>query len=99
MTLIKADIIEHIQENCWFTKEESTQFAEAILEILKQRLESGEDVLISGFGKFYVHDKRPRRGRNPQTGKDLMLDSRRVVGFKCSPVLKGKMNRKPKQEP
>jgi len=67
---------------------------ERLLEIIKQTLESGEDVLISGFGKFYVKDKRKRRGRNPQTGQDLLLVERRVVMFKCSAVLRNKMNGK-----
>jgi len=67
---------------------------ERLLEIIKQTLESGEDVLISGFGKFYVKDKTKRRGRNPQTGQDLLLVERRVVMFKCSAVLRNKMNGK-----
>jgi integration host factor subunit alpha len=67
---------------------------ESILETIKMTLESGEDVLISGFGKFCVKEKKGRRGRNPQTGDDLMLGSRRVVIFKCSSLLKGKINGK-----
>jgi integration host factor subunit alpha len=65
-----------------------------LLEIIKSTLESGEDVLISGFGKFEVKEKNARRGRNPQTGSDLMLGARRVVIFKCSGVLREKMNGK-----
>jgi integration host factor subunit alpha len=61
---------------------------------MKTTLENGEDMLISGFGKFCVKDKRERRGRNPQTGEDLMLGSRRVVIFKCSKVLREKINGK-----
>jgi integration host factor subunit alpha len=64
------------------------------LDIIKQTLESGEDVLVSGFGKFYVKDNRKRRGRNSQTGQDLLLVERRVVTFKCSAVLRNKMNGK-----
>ena len=63
-----------------------------MLEIIKSSLESGESILISGFGKFEVKDKHKRKGRNPQTGDDLMLDPRRVITFKCSGVLKDKMN-------
>ncbi len=63
-----------------------------MLEIIKRPLDSGEDVLISGFGKFIVKDKSERRGRDPQTGNDLMLGSRRVVIFKCSGVLRDKIN-------
>jgi integration host factor subunit alpha len=65
-----------------------------LLEIMKRTLASGEDVLITGFGKFCVHDKKERRGRNPQTGEDMMLGSRRVVTFKCSGVLRDKINGK-----
>jgi len=65
---------------------------ESLIEIIKKTLESGEDVLISGFGKFCVKGKRERRGRNPQTGNDLMLGERRVVTFKCSGRLKNKIN-------
>lgn len=71
---------------------QSAQVLESILEIIKNTLENGEDVLITGFGKFYVKEKRERKGRNPQTGEDLMLGSRRVVGFKCSGKLRERMN-------
>jgi integration host factor subunit alpha len=64
------------------------------LEILKKTLENGEDVLISGFGKFCVKEKRKRRGRNPQTGEDLMLAPRKVIVFICSGVLGDKINGK-----
>jgi integration host factor subunit alpha len=67
---------------------------ESILKTIKMTLESGEDVLISGFGKFCVKEKKERRGRNPQTGDDLMLGSRRVVIFNCSSLLKDKINGK-----
>jgi integration host factor subunit alpha len=60
--------------------------------LIAKTLESGEDVLISGFGKFCVKQKRARKGRNPATGEDLMLGSRRVVTFKCSPILRSKVN-------
>ena len=94
MTLTKAHIIQDIHENCGLTKSESVELAESIFEIIKSTLESGEDVLISGFGKFCVKEKNPRRGRNPATGYDLTLDARRVVTFKCSGVLKDKLNRR-----
>jgi integration host factor subunit alpha len=67
---------------------------ESILETIKMTPESGEDVLISGFGKFCVKEKNERRGRNPHTGNDLMLGARRVVIFKCSPMLRDKVNGK-----
>ena len=75
-------------------KREATQFYETTMEIIKNALESGESVLISEFGKFEVKDKHTRKGRNPQTGTDLILDARRVVTFKCSGVLKDKINGK-----
>jgi integration host factor subunit alpha len=69
---------------------------DSLLEIIKRTLENSEDVLISGFGKFCVKDKRERRGRNPQTGDDMMLGERRVVRFKCSGRLRDKINRRGK---
>ncbi|MFH1930267.1 MAG: integration host factor subunit alpha, partial [Pseudomonadota bacterium] len=77
-----------------FTKSKSAELTESILEIIKHSLETGEDVLISGFGKFCVKEKKERRGRNPATGEDLMLGSRRVVSFTCSGVLRDKINGK-----
>ena len=67
-----------------------------LLETIKQTFESGEDVLISEFGKFCVNEKNERRGRNPQTGEDLPLRARIVVIFRCSTVLREKINRKGK---
>jgi integration host factor subunit alpha len=94
MTLTKDHIINTIHDQLDFTKNRSAQLVESILEIMKGTLENGEDMLISGFGKFCVKDKRERRGRNPQTGEDLMLGSRRVVIFKCSKVLRENINGK-----
>ena len=93
MTLKKADLIDSTYNQVGLSKPKSAGVVDSLLEIIKQTLEDGEDVLISGFGKFYVKDKGKRRGRNPHTGKDLMLAERRVVRFRCSPVLKGKVNR------
>ena len=92
MTLTKADIIDTIYNQLDVPKTRSTQVVESLIEIIKKTLENGEDVLISGFGKFCVKGKRERRGRNPQTGNDLMLGERRVVTFKCSGRLKNKIN-------
>jgi len=72
----------------------SVQLIESLLEIIKKTLENGEDILITGLGKFSVKEKNERRGRNPQTREDLMLDSRRVVTFRCSGVLRDKINGK-----
>ena len=94
MSITKADIINLICKKSDLKKQKSTSAVESLLEIIKQTLESGEDLLISGFGKFYVKGKNKRRGRNPQTGNGLILDARRVVTFKCSGVLREKMNGK-----
>jgi integration host factor subunit alpha len=75
-----------------FPKNHSTEIVESLLELIKSALESGEDVLISGFGKFCIQEKKKRKGRNPATGEDLMLKKRRVVTFKCSSKLRAKLN-------
>ncbi len=92
MALTKAQITEEVRTRNGFTLKKSTKTVEAILEIIKQTLESGEDVLISGFGKFCVKDKKERRGRNPATGEDLMLAPRKVVTFKGSGKLREIVN-------
>ncbi len=93
MTLTKAQIIEEISIRNGLTKKKSTETVEAFLEIMKNTLESGEDVLITGFGKFCVKNKKKRRGRNPATGEDLMLAPRKVVKFKCSGKLWERLNK------
>ena len=92
MTLTKSQIIDAIAEQNGFTRKKSTETVETILKLIKSTLASGEDVLISGFGKFCVKDKRERKGRNPATGEDMMMAPRRVVTFKCSGKLRGKIN-------
>jgi integration host factor subunit alpha len=92
MTLTKAQIVDLIHEEIPFPKNKSTEVIEGLIEIIKRTLAEGEDVLISGFGKFCVKDKRERRGRNPATGNDLILDKRKVVTFKCSGKLRDKIN-------
>ena len=94
MTLTKADLIDSIYNRFDFSKAKSAQAVESIFAIMKNSLAGGEDVLITGFGKFIVIKKRERRGRNPQTGDDLMLRPRKVIRFKWSEVLREKMNRK-----
>ena len=87
MALTKADIIEKLYNEMnghGFDRNACSEKLEILLEIIKRTLESGEDVLISGFGKFCVKTKNERRGRNPSTGEDMMLAQRRVVTFKCS---------------
>jgi integration host factor subunit alpha len=93
MTLTKAHIVEALAEQIGHTKNHSVNTIEILLEIIKRTLESGDDVLVSGFGKFCVKDKRERRGRNPATGEDMMLEPRRTVTFRCSRQLRDKINR------
>ncbi len=93
MALTKNDIVEKIHEE-GFTKKKSVDIIESLLEIIKGTLEKGDDVLISGFGKFCVKNKQQRRGRNPATGDELMLRARKVVTFKCSGKLRNKINGK-----
>jgi integration host factor subunit alpha len=78
--------------NIGLPKKKSVEVIESLLEIIKRSLESSEDVLVSGFGKFCVKNKAIRRGRNPATGEDLMLRGRRVVTFKCSGKLRHKID-------
>lgn len=92
MTLTKADIAQKIADDCGFMRGEAAEIMEKLLEIIKDRLIAGEDVMVSGFGKWSVKDKRERRGRNPQTGEELLLDARRVVTWSYSPVLKKAVN-------
>ena len=94
MTLTKQDLIDSVYDKSDFQKQKSTSAVESLLEIIKHTLESGEDVLISGFGKFCVKDKKERKGRNPQTASDMKLRARRVVTFKCSGVLRDRVNGK-----
>ena len=94
MTLTKDRLLENMSYTTDLRKYDAAQAVECILEIIKRRLESGEDVLISGFGKFCVREKKARKGRNPQTGETMMLRPRRVVTFLCSSVLKNKINTK-----
>jgi integration host factor subunit alpha len=92
MTLTKAHIIDAIRDQLGLPRNKCSELVETLLEIIKQTLENGEDVLISGFGKFCVKEKQQRKGRNPATGEDMMLSSRRVVTFKCSGKLREKIN-------
>jgi integration host factor subunit alpha len=92
MTLTKAQIVEALFAKNIFTKRESAQIIDTLFELIKHSLENGEDVLISGFGKFSVKEKHGRNGRNPQTGEPMILHPRKVVTFKCSGVLRVGMN-------
>lgn len=90
--MTKADIVENIFEKVGFSKKDVTEVVELIFEKIKESLEKEENVKISGFGNFMVRQKRARRGRNPQTGKDMTITARRVLTFKPSQIVKDSVN-------
>jgi len=92
MKLSKTQIIKEISSRNGFSKKKSSETVESLLKIIKNSLASGEDVLISGFGKFCVKQKKERKGRNPATGEDMLLAPRKVVTFKCSGILRDRIN-------
>jgi integration host factor subunit alpha len=92
MTLTKDELINSIGDRLGISKSESSRIVESVLETIKTSLSNGEDVLISGFGKFIVKEKAARRGRNPATGEDLTMDPRRVITFKCSPRMRDRIS-------
>jgi integration host factor subunit alpha len=92
MTLTREAITKSVFDRLDLSKAASAKAVAATFEIIKKTLENGEDVLITGFGKFCVKDKGRRRGRNPGTGEGLMLAERRIVTFKCATALKNKLN-------
>ena len=93
MTATKSDFIHAVADANGFPQDKSAEIVETLIDLIKTKLAGGEDVLISGFGKFCVKKKRERRGRNPATGEDMMLEARRVVTFKCSGQLRDKINK------
>ena len=92
MTLTKADIVEAVARQNGYTINRSFELIEILLEIIKSSLESGQDVLISGFDKFCVKEKEERLGRNPATGESMMLAPRKTITFRCSRKLRDKIN-------
>lgn len=92
-TLTKAELIESIYEKIGFSKKEASDIVELVFDILKATLEKGEKIKISGFGNFVVRQKRPRIGRNPQTGEEIEITARKVLTFKPSQVLKASLNK------
>jgi len=97
-TVTKQEIIQNVSERAAFQLSKSAEITKVLIEIIKRTLEAGEDILVSGFGKFQVKGKDKRRGRNPATGEDMILEERQVVTFKCSGQLKKKLN-PPEQKP
>lgn len=91
--MTKAEIIEEIYEKVGFSKKESAEIVELVFDTMKTTLEKGEKIKISGFGNFVVRQKRPRIGRNPQTGEEIEISARRVLTFRPSQVLKASLNK------
>jgi integration host factor subunit alpha len=94
MTVTKQQLIETIQSQTEFSKKQSTELVESVIEYISSSLENGEDVLISNFGKFQVKEKNARKGRNPSTGESMIIPERKVVTFSVSNNLKDKINSK-----
>jgi len=90
--MTKMDLVNSIYSKVGFSKKDSLEIVENVLEIMKARLEKGEKIKISGFGNFVVKEKKPRRGRNPQTGDQITIDGRKILSFKPSNVLRYLLN-------
>ncbi|MEA5113880.1 MAG: integration host factor subunit alpha [Geobacteraceae bacterium] len=92
--MTKSDMVEKIYEKIGFSKKESAELVEMVFDIIKTTLESGEKIKIAGFGNFVVKEKADRRGRNPQTGEEIVISARKILTFKPSQVLKASINAK-----
>lgn len=92
MAFTKADIVGKIVDQLEYPKKDAIVLVESVLSILKQTLETGDDVKISGFGMFEVKQKKARRGRNPNTGEAMTIEARRIIGFKPSTILRDAIN-------
>lgn len=92
-TMTKAEIIESVYTKIGFSKKESAEVVELVLNTMKETLQRGEKIKISGFGNFVVRQKRPRIGRNPQTGQEIEISARSVLTFRPSQVLKAALNK------
>ena len=90
--MTKADLVETIYEKIGFSRKESAEIVDLVFDLMKGTLEGGEKIKISGFGNFVVRQKRSRKGRNPQTGKEIQISARRVLTFKPSQVLRKALN-------
>jgi integration host factor subunit alpha len=91
--MTKGDIVEKVSGACGYSKKESSELVECVISLIKECLESNEELKISGFGKFEVQQKKSRRGRNPQTGEPLEISARRILTFKPSQLLKAALNK------
>lgn len=92
-TMTKADIVEAIYEKIGFSKKESSEIVELVFDTIKETLEKGEKIKVSGFGNFVIRSKKPRIGRNPQTGEEIEISARKVLTFRPSQVLKAALNK------
>ncbi|RDV40137.1 integration host factor subunit alpha [Lujinxingia vulgaris] len=92
--MTKADIVDTVYEKVGITKREASDYVDTIFEVMKETLEEGEEIKVSGFGKFEVREKGERVGRNPRTGIEIVIPERRVLRFKVSQVLKDSINGK-----
>jgi len=90
--MTKAEIVETIYEKIGFSRKESAEIVDLVFDLLKETLENGEKIKISGFGNFIIREKRSRKGRNPQTGEEIQISARRVLTFKPSQVLRKALN-------
>ncbi len=92
MTLTKANIVDSVYDRTQVTKKEASDYVNEVLELMKETLEAGEEIKVSGFGKFEVRKKGERIGRNPRTGDEILIPERKVLRFKVSQVLKDELN-------
>jgi integration host factor subunit alpha len=92
MIMTKADIIDNVYQKVGFSKKDSAEIVERVFDIIKEALERSENIKISGFGSFIIRHKKSRKGRNPQTGEEMVITPRKVLTFKPSMVLKRQMN-------
>ncbi|MEG3641349.1 integration host factor subunit alpha [Magnetococcus sp. PR-3] len=92
MTMTKADIVQTVYQRLGLSKKESADIVESVFELIRNQLESGDPVKISGFGNFTMREKNPRQGRNPKTGEEVEISARRVVTFKASQILLNRVN-------
>ena len=91
-TMTKADLVEQVHENIGFPKKEAAEIVDCVFDVIKDSLQGGDKIKISGFGNFLVREKAARKGRNPQTNQEIIIEARRVINFKASQILKAALN-------